>query len=64
MIKWFDAGLLSLNSDKPYSMEFHSKYTTTSEMQIIYNDKITSNTTELNFLGFYPLHSVSNSHID
>jgi hypothetical protein len=50
-MKWFKANLLSLNLDKTYCTEFHSKYITNSGIQIKYDDKTVTNTTELKFLG-------------
>jgi hypothetical protein len=65
VMKWFRANLLSLNLDKTYCMEFHSKYTTKSGIQIKYNDKKITNTTELKFLGLV-LHNTMSSkrHFD
>jgi hypothetical protein len=46
-------------------MEFHSKYITNSGIQIKYNDKKITNTTELKFLGLVLHNTVSwKSHID
>jgi hypothetical protein len=64
-MKWFRANLLSLNLDKTYCMEFHSKYITNPGIQIKYNDKRITNTTELKFLGLVLHNTMSwKSHID
>jgi hypothetical protein len=65
MMKWFRANLLSLNLDKTYCMEFHSKYITKSGIQIKYNNNKITNTAELKFLGLVLHNTVSwKSHID
>jgi hypothetical protein len=59
------ANLLSLNLDKTYCMEFHSKHTINSEIQIKYNSKIIANTTKLKFLGLVLHNNMSwKKHID
>jgi hypothetical protein len=65
VMKWFKVNLLSLNLDKTYCMEFHSKYITNSGIQMKYNDKTVTNTTELKFLGLVLHNTMSwKSHTD
>jgi hypothetical protein len=65
VMNWFKANLLSLNLDKTYCMEFHSKYTINSEIQIKCNSKIIASTTEPKFLGLVLHNNMSwKRHID
>jgi hypothetical protein len=65
VMKWFKENLLSLNLDKTYCMEFHSKYTNSFEIQIKYNNKIIDNTIELKFIGLVLHNTMSwKSHTD
>jgi hypothetical protein len=43
VMKWFKANVFSLNLEKAYCMEFNSKHTIKSDIQIKYNNKTISN---------------------
>ena len=65
MNEWFNTNLLSLNFSKTCFMQFQSKNTSTTAINVDYNNKIKSNSTNLKFLGLVIDNTLSwKSHVE
>ena len=59
MNEWFSANLLSLNFSKTHFMQFLTKNGSLNEINIEYNIKLISNTSNLKFLGIIIVSTLS-----
>jgi hypothetical protein len=65
MNEWFNANLLSSDSDKTYFMKFQTKNNFLNEMNVTNNNnKMLSNTSNLKFLGIIIYNTSWKNHID